>query len=114
MADHNDPNAVNTIFSDIDVSAADAYDMFGYPGAGTGEVQGAPDFTAAKDAFAAYYDNNEQGNDGFFPIGAGRTWHTGVHLWAGVVAQVALVLTPFAIARALWPSPVAAVDSTVT
>jgi hypothetical protein len=31
MADHNDPNAVNTIFSDIDVSAADVYDMFGYP-----------------------------------------------------------------------------------
>ncbi|MGN6378180.1 MAG: DUF4331 family protein [Gaiellales bacterium] len=34
MADHNDPNAVNTIFSDIDVSAADVYDMFGYPGPG--------------------------------------------------------------------------------
>jgi Domain of unknown function (DUF4331) len=34
VADHNDPNAVNTIFSDIDVSAADVYDMFGYPGAG--------------------------------------------------------------------------------
>ena len=31
MADHNDPNAVNSIFSDIDVSAADLYDMFGYP-----------------------------------------------------------------------------------
>ena len=31
MADHNDPNAVNTIFSDIDVSAADVYDMFGWP-----------------------------------------------------------------------------------
>src|SRR5262245_4867213 len=31
MADHNDPNAVNTIFSDIDVSAADVYDMFGFP-----------------------------------------------------------------------------------
>ena len=25
MADHNDPNAVNSIFSDIDVSAADLY-----------------------------------------------------------------------------------------
>jgi len=33
MADHNDPNAVNTIFSDIDVSAADVYDMFGFPSA---------------------------------------------------------------------------------
>lgn len=31
MADHNDPNAVNTIFSDIDVSAADLYDIFGFP-----------------------------------------------------------------------------------
>ena len=33
MADHNDPNAVNSIFSDIDVSAADVYDLFGYPSA---------------------------------------------------------------------------------
>lgn len=32
MADHNDPNAVNSIFSDIDVSAADLYDLFGFPG----------------------------------------------------------------------------------
>jgi hypothetical protein len=32
MADHNDPNAVNSIFSDIDASAADVYDMFGFPG----------------------------------------------------------------------------------
>src|SRR5258707_13394826 len=31
MADHNDPNAVNAIFSDIDVSAADLYDIFGFP-----------------------------------------------------------------------------------
>jgi len=31
MADHNDPNAVNSIFADIDVSAADVYDMFGFP-----------------------------------------------------------------------------------
>lgn len=31
MADHNDPNAVNSIFSDIDISAADIYDLFGYP-----------------------------------------------------------------------------------
>ncbi len=30
-ADHNDPNAVNSIFSDIDVSAADLYDLFGFP-----------------------------------------------------------------------------------
>jgi hypothetical protein len=31
MADHNDPNAVNSIFSDIHVSAADLYDLFGFP-----------------------------------------------------------------------------------
>ncbi len=31
MADHNDPNAVNSIFSDIDHSPADLYDLFGYP-----------------------------------------------------------------------------------
>jgi Domain of unknown function (DUF4331) len=31
VADHNDPNAVNSIFSDIDVSAADLYDLFGFP-----------------------------------------------------------------------------------
>lgn len=31
MADHNDPNAVNSIFSDVDASAADLYDLFGFP-----------------------------------------------------------------------------------
>lgn len=31
MADHNDPNAVNSIFADIDMSAADVFDMFGFP-----------------------------------------------------------------------------------
>ena len=31
MADHKDPNAVNHIFSDIDYSAADLYDLFGWP-----------------------------------------------------------------------------------
>jgi len=30
-ADHNDPNAINSIFADIPVSAADLYDMFGFP-----------------------------------------------------------------------------------
>jgi len=35
VADHNDPNAVNSIFSDIDVSAADLYDLFGFPSADT-------------------------------------------------------------------------------
>src|SRR5262245_14299264 len=35
VADHNDPNAVNSIFSDIDVSAADLYDLFGFPAQGT-------------------------------------------------------------------------------
>ncbi len=31
-ADHNDPNGVNSIFSDIDLSPADLYDFFGFPG----------------------------------------------------------------------------------
>jgi hypothetical protein len=31
VADHNDPNAVNSIFSDIQYSAADLYDFFGFP-----------------------------------------------------------------------------------
>ncbi len=35
MADHNDPNAVNSAFSDVDVSAADLYDLFGFPSADT-------------------------------------------------------------------------------
>jgi len=30
-ADHNDPNAINSIFADIPVSAADLYDLFGFP-----------------------------------------------------------------------------------
>ncbi len=34
-ADHNDPDAVNSIYSDIDVSPADLYDLFGFPGAST-------------------------------------------------------------------------------
>lgn len=36
-ADHNDPNAVNSIFSDVPISPADLYDFFGFPGDGTGE-----------------------------------------------------------------------------
>ena len=35
MADHNDPNSVNSIFSDINISAADLYDLFGFPSADT-------------------------------------------------------------------------------
>jgi Domain of unknown function (DUF4331) len=31
-ADHNDPNAINSIFSDVAVSPADLYDLFGFPG----------------------------------------------------------------------------------
>lgn len=30
-ADHNDPNAVNSIFDDIPVNPADLYDLFGFP-----------------------------------------------------------------------------------
>ncbi len=50
MADHNDPNAVNSIFSDIDVSAADLYDIFGFPaedGTGIEKVVIALTFAAA-------------------------------------------------------------------
>ena len=34
------------------------------------------------------------------------SWHTSLHVWAGVATEVALVLTPFALAYVLWPSPV--------
>lgn len=30
-ADHNDPNAINSIFADVEVNAADLYDLFGFP-----------------------------------------------------------------------------------
>ena len=30
-ADHNDPNAINSIFADISRSGADLYDLFGFP-----------------------------------------------------------------------------------
>ena len=36
MADQNDPNVVNSIFSDIDASAARPYDILGFPHAVTG------------------------------------------------------------------------------
>src|SRR2546430_16306788 len=48
-ADHNDPNAINSIFSDIPVSAADLYDMFGFPSddkTGGGKVVGALTFAS--------------------------------------------------------------------
>jgi len=35
-ADHNDPNAINSIFSDIDANAADLYDLYGFPSDDTG------------------------------------------------------------------------------
>lgn len=30
-ADHNDPNAVNSIYADVPIAGADLYDIFGYP-----------------------------------------------------------------------------------
>jgi len=36
------------------------------------------------------------------------SWHTSLHVWAGLVMRVALLLTPFALARSLWPSPAGA------
>jgi hypothetical protein len=35
------------------------------------------------------------------------TWQTDAHLWLALAAQVFIVLTPFALAAALWPGPVA-------
>jgi hypothetical protein len=35
-ADHNDPNAINSIFSDVPRNGADLYDLFGYPTTSTG------------------------------------------------------------------------------
>ncbi|HEX8065577.1 MAG TPA: DUF998 domain-containing protein [Thermoleophilaceae bacterium] len=40
---------------------------------------------------------------------AGRlSWQHDAHLWASLAASALLVLTPFALARALWPAPVGA------
>jgi len=50
MADHNDPNAVNSIFSDIDPDPADLYDMFGFPGAGGDTLVVASTFAAVPSA----------------------------------------------------------------
>jgi Protein of unknown function (DUF998) len=39
---------------------------------------------------------------------AGRlSWQTDGHLWTGLVGQTLFVLTPYALARALWPGPAA-------
>lgn len=35
------------------------------------------------------------------------SWHSSAHLWAGLVAELALMVGPFALTRALWPRPVA-------
>jgi hypothetical protein len=35
------------------------------------------------------------------------SWHEGGHLWAGLISRVLLALTPFALARALFPGPAA-------
>jgi len=44
---------------------------------------------------------------------AGRlSWHEDGHLWAAFAAQALLALTPFTIARALWPGPAGAVALT--
>ncbi len=34
-ADHNDPNAVNSIYADVPIAGADLYDIFGYPSSDT-------------------------------------------------------------------------------
>src|SRR5215467_12834959 len=50
MADHNDPNAVNQIFSDVDYSPADLYDLFGWPTQGSKNVVFALTFASAPSA----------------------------------------------------------------
>jgi hypothetical protein len=40
--------------------------------------------------------------------GGQLSWHTYAHVWVGLAGQLALLATPFALARALWPSPLAA------
>jgi hypothetical protein len=37
------------------------------------------------------------------------SWHQDAHVWADFASQVVLLLTPFALARALWPGTAAAV-----
>ena len=81
MADHNDPNAVNSIFSDIDVSAADLYDIFGFPSddrAGGDKVVIALTFAAIPQA-----DTLKQGTLGAI---TGTVSRTG--LWAAQTPQV--------------------------
>jgi hypothetical membrane protein len=36
------------------------------------------------------------------------SWHESAHLWVGLISRLLLALTPFALARALYPGPVAA------
>src|SRR3954462_656447 len=51
-ADHNDPNAINSIFSDVPRNGADLYDLFGYPtqsAAGSERVVVAVTFAAMPD-----------------------------------------------------------------
>ena len=50
MADHNDPNSVNSIFSDVEASPADLYDMFGFPAAEPDTVVIASTFAAVPTA----------------------------------------------------------------
>ena len=63
MADHNDPNAVNSIFSDIDPSAADLYDVFGFPGGAE-----APDSVVIALTFASLPDTGVFDSDMLYRI----------------------------------------------
>jgi hypothetical protein len=44
---------------------------------------------------SAYYANNEGGTGGFFPIGATRTWHGGIHLYPEAKKDGDIVYAPF-------------------
>jgi hypothetical protein len=63
MADHNDPNAVNSIFSDIDASAADLYDVFGFPAG-----PGAPDSVVVALTFASLPDTGVFDSDMLYRV----------------------------------------------
>jgi hypothetical membrane protein len=57
-------------------------------------------------AFRADCDLSHQTCSDRFDAGL-LSWHTSAHVWTGLVTQVALLATPFALARALWPRFVA-------
>src|SRR3989442_1321481 len=82
-ADHNDPNAVNSIFSDVDVSAADLYDLFGFPSddqAGGEKVVVA--LTFASVPRAGVFDTTCSTASASIPTSASRAHRGKITIWA--------------------------------